>query len=285
MGNINLYKIDPTKAPDFVREISQKMRRRNTVEKQKELIPGTSENINLTLYTPLPQDDKAVGWDWVFHEFGYPALETSPAPKAVIVIKREDESLYAVTFGHSYFLVDKYCDRDFGFNFARKLDYKEIKTTTLTTPSSHRNKTVNTYVNYSELEFDSGESFAKLKAKAVLAEGFSLYKPAIEIGSSIRFSTADESLDKLISLILHVENTVATQEDKYQIPVFSKITDADLLSRLEARLAESVLENPAQINISELDIIGATEIFNHNDSEFILKFGGTEKAISSWNVL
>ena len=63
--------------------------------------------------------------------------------------------------------------------FARKIQYKEIKTTTLTTPNSRRNKTVNTYINYNELEFDSGESFAKLKAKVDLAEGFTLYKPSI----------------------------------------------------------------------------------------------------------
>ena len=34
---------------------------------------------------------------------------------------------------------------------------------------------VNTYVNYEELDFDSGESYAKLKAKAALPEEFTLF--------------------------------------------------------------------------------------------------------------
>lgn len=36
------------------------------------------------------------------------------------------------------------------------------------------NKMVNTYVNYEELNFDSGESYAKLKAKAALPDEFTL---------------------------------------------------------------------------------------------------------------
>ena len=44
---------------------------------------------------------------------------------------------------------------------------------------------------------------------------------------------------------------------------------------------ESTRENPSQINISELDIIGVTEIFNHNDGEFILSYHGQRKEVSS----
>jgi len=214
-------------------------------------------------------------------EFNQNPIEIPSTPKGVVVIESEDEITYAVTFGHAYFLVDKFCNREFGFEFARKLSYEEIKTTTLTTPNSHRNKTVNTYINYSELEFDSGESFAKLKAKVKMPEGFTLYKPSIEVGSSIRFSTNEESLDLLLDIIMHVEYILDNEEDKYHIPVFSKVKDVDRLGQLEANLLESTRENPSQINISELDIIGVTEIFNHNDGEFILSYHGQKKEVSS----
>lgn len=136
---------------------------------------------------------------------------------------------------------------------------------------------MNTYINYSELEFDSGESFAKLKAKVALEDGFTLYKPSIEIGSSIRFSTAEESLQQILKLIQHVELVLERDEDKYHIPVFSRIKDADKLQMLERNLLAAVSENPAQVNISELDIIGVTEIFNHNDGEFELNYRGKRK--------
>ena len=278
MGSINLYRIDQTKQLDFIAEVDRKMQKRSTLQKTKE---GKDDIFELSLYVAYQQEDKPISWNWVLNAFQQPSLEATPSPKAVIVIEHNGKTLYAVTFGHAFFLVDKFCDRDFGFNFARKLTYDEIKTTTLTTPSSHRNKTVSTYVNYNELEFDSGESFAKLKAKVGIEKDFSLYKPSIEIGSSIKFATKDESIERIIDLILHIEHVLAVEKDKCQIPVFTKISDASLLAQLDARMESSISENPGQVNISELDIIGATEIFNHNDGEFILRFGNKEKQIST----
>lgn len=280
MGSINLYRIDREKHLDFIAEIGRKMQQKNSIQRSKKNAE-TEDAFELSLYVAYQQEDKPISWNWVLDAFQQPSIETAPSPKAVVVIKHNQEDLYAVTFGHSFFLVDKFCDRDFGFNFARKLKYDEIKTTTLTTPSSNRNKTVSTYVNYNELEFDSGESFAKLKAKVSTEKDFSLYKPSIEIGSSIKFATKDESVERIVDLILHIEHVLAVEEDKCQIPVFTKISDVSLLAQLDAHMEASIRENPAQVNISELDIIGATEIFNHNDSEFLLRFGGKEKQISS----
>lgn len=277
MGSVNLYKIDNEKQQMFFQELSRKMDNLDTIflERQDE-----HQKYGCTLYMSRRDDNKELSWNWVLQEFNQQPIEIPVMPKCVIVIKSEDGKTYAVTFGYAYFLVDKFCDRDFGFNFARKLSYDEIKTTTLTTPNSRRNKTVNTYVNYSELEFDSGESFAKLKAKLKLPEDFTLYKASIEVGSSIRLSTYEESMERLIDLILHVEYTLIHEEDKYNIPVFSKVRDSERLAKLEDNLIAAIRENPSQINISELDIIGVTEIFNHNDSEFILRYRGKNKSIS-----
>ena len=178
-------------------------------------------------------------------------------------------------------MVDKYCDGDFGFDFARRLTYDEIKTTTLTTPSSRRNKTVNTYINYNYLDIGSGESFSKLKAKVSLADDFMLYKPAVEIGSSIKFVTDEDSLERILKLIVHVEDTIQNCPEIYKIPVFSKIRDEDEIQRLNAKLATGVCDNPGQVNIAELDIIGATEVFNNNDSMFELKYGRRSKKVNS----
>ena len=161
MGHINLYKLDSEKIQAFTQDLLKKMNQENTVERTVRIPGKNPETFGLTLYLARPEYRKDIGWNWVLEEFDSPEIQVTPSPKAVILIERDDGSEYAVTYGHSFFTVDKYCDRDFGFNFARRLRYKEIKTTTLTTPSSRRNKTVNTYINYSELDFDSGESFAK----------------------------------------------------------------------------------------------------------------------------
>lgn len=281
MGSINLYKIDTEKRQLFFQELARKMDKiGDTLFLERQDEGQERVEYGCTLYMSHPDESKEISWNWVLQEFNQQPIKISAMPKSVVVIENEDNTTYAVTFGHAYFLVDKFCDRDFGFNFARKLSYDEIKTTTLTTPNSRRNKTVNTYINYSELEFDSGESFAKLKAKLKLPEGFNLYKSSIEVGSSIRFSTVEESMGRLIALIMHVEYTLNNEEDKYHIPVFSKVKDFEKLEKLERNLIEAIHENPSQINISELDIIGATEIFNHNDSEFVLSYQGQKKRIT-----
>ena len=281
MGSINLYKIDGEKKELFLKDLALKMILSQTVFLSSKNDDNIEETFGLTLYLSNPREDRQISWNWVLEAFHEQAINVSTAPKGIVVIEKDDDTTYAVTFGHAYFLVDKYCDRDFGFMFARKIPYKEIKTTTLTTPNSRRNKTVNTYINYNELEFDSGESFAKLKAKVDLAEGFTLYKPSIEIGSSIQFTTAEESLLHILELIQHVEMILEREADRYHIPVFSKIKDVDKIQLLERNLITAVSSNPAQINISELDIIGATEIFNHNDGEFQLSYKGTHKLVSA----
>lgn len=282
MSAINLYKIDNNKAHEFYKTLREKMEETESIELYRSIAEET-HIFSCMLYFSVPDEEKSISWNWLLRTFNKEAITAISSPKAVLVIEHNYETIYAITFGHAFFLVDKYCDRDFGFAFGRKLEYEEIKTTTLTTPGFRRNKVVNTYINYSELEFDSGESFAKLKAKEVLPDGFSLYKPSLEIGTSIRFNTDSDSLDKIIDLICHVEEVLKNTEDKCKIPVFSKITDKEHIAKLEKKLRDQIQQGQAIINISELDIVGVTEVFNNNDGAFMLKYKRYEKETSILN--
>ena len=277
MGTINLYKIESEKSKPFYKTLDTKMEKTKTIEY---VTKGKQRDVfECTLYICVSEDERSIPWNWVLREYDEPEISVVSAPKGVLVIENSKKEIYAVTFGHAFFLVDKYCDRDFGFKFGRKLHYEEIKTTTLTTPGLQRNKVVHTYINYSELEFDSGESFAKLKAKEVLEDHFTLYKPSLEIGSSIRFSTSVDTLEVIIKIIQHVENTM-TKKDECKIPVFAKVKDKDLINLLNNKLYDDVKSGIGHINISELDIVGVTEIFNHNDGMFLLQFGKHEKEVT-----
>ena len=281
MGCINLYKVDTTRSQKLTQDLLRRMQLERTLERSIQVGDGESETFGLSLYLDRSENQKDISWNWVLDEFDREEIQVVSSPKAVILVERDDGAEYAVTFGHSFFVVDKYCDGDFGFDFARRITYDEIKTTTLTTPSSRRNKTVNTYINYNYLDIGSGESFSKLKAKVSLADDFMLYKPAVEIGSSIKFVTDEDSLERILKLIVHVEDTIQNCPEIYKIPVFSKIRDEDEIQRLNAKLATGVCDNPGQVNIAELDIIGATEIFNNNDSMFELKYGRKSKKVTS----
>ena len=278
MGSLNLYKIDITKKESFLQELSSKMERLQTKTIVEE-VDATKVKFSLTLYLAKPTSTKDIKWNWLLRQYGKDNIQVEPSPSAVLLIEKDGETTYAATYGHSYFVVDKYADRDFGFNFARKIPFNEIKTTTLITPNSRRNKTVNTYINYEELEFDSGESFAKLKAKAELDDGFTLFKPSIEVGTSFRCITDSDSLNRIVSIICYVERIIRDKEDQYKIPVFSKVKDKDLIAKLNARMKDKVRDNP-DVRISELDIIGVTEIFNRNDGEFVLKYSRKTKTVT-----
>ena len=144
MGCINLYKIDEGKSQQLIQDLLKKMHQNQTVERSIRTRDGQTESFGLTLYLDRVEERKDISWNWVLDEFGEQEIQVASSPKAVILVERDNGAEYVVTFGHSFFLVDKYCDGDFGFDFARRLEYEEIKTTTLTTPSSRRNKTVNT---------------------------------------------------------------------------------------------------------------------------------------------
>ena len=158
-----------------------------------------------------------------------------------------------------------------------------IKTTALHSPNTRRSKVINTYIDYDELEFDSGESFDKLKVKIdACNDGFSLFNPAIEIGSSIRMSTEKESLDVIAEIISHIESIINSDTEVCnKIPVFSRVKDANKEAELEEELKKAIMTEPARLNISELDIIGVTEVFNNNDGQFVLKYASCRKMISS----
>ena len=137
---------------------------------------------------------------------------------------------------------------------------------------------INVYLNYRELSFDSGESYAKIKAKMTIEKEFTLHGELVEIGHSIKTQLSENSVDCILRFIEYVES-VRAREELHKIPVFSKIKDEKIIQELDHRLIEKIEENIECINISELDIIGATEIFNSNDASFTLKYGKKHKDI------
>lgn len=278
MGSINLFKIEETKKEEFLQIANSKYNQKSTVFIEKD-----NKDYGFTLFIDKEEKTVDLSWSWILPLFGTEIIPQKSKPKAILLVEENvNDLIFAITFGASYFLIDKYCDKDFGFNFARRIPFKEIKTTTLTAPNSNRNKMVNTYINYNELEFDSGESYAKLKAIADIPEDFNLFKPTLEIGSSIKITMEEDSLENIAGIINYIVDTIMHKEERYKIPVFSKVSDSNFRDLLEERMKARIRETQ-EIAISELDVIGATEIFNRNDSEYILKYRRKEKKIVSLN--
>ncbi len=279
MGSINLYKIDAVKKQMFLQELSSKMKFCSTVCVKSSYKEQHAE-YGMTLYVSSPKVETEVSWSWILSLFDQEPIKTSKNRCATVLVENDENgNTYAVTFGSAFFMVDKFCDSDFGFEFARRMSFSNIKTTTLLNPSSRKNKTVNTYINLDQLFFESGESYAKIKAKAILPDDIQLFKPSIEIGSSIKFSTSDESLELIARIILFIEYIIKNEQKKLGIPVFAKVLESETIEKLDQNLLKALQFDSLPMNFSELDVIGATEIINHNDYDYTLCYSRKSKSI------
>lgn len=277
MSNINLYKIDSRKKDEFLRNLNEKYDNENNVEISSKCKYGISVYIDGKDKTKSDPD-----WLWVLSN-PKPFLNQPASLKVVIVIESDTkEGLYVCTFGMAHFNVDKYCDTEFAFDFARRIKFEQVKTTTLTSPNSKKNKTVNAFLNYSEITYDSGEAYAKIKAKTSLNFNGKNHEVTIEVGHSIKTKLNDNNFDEMVKFIELVEDTMKKPEIQ-KIPVFAKLKDKDEIKKLDQRLLHEISENLDCVNVSELDVVGVTVVFNDNDSEYTLKLHRSEMKVSDLN--
>lgn len=275
MGQVNLYKIDERKKNDFLYKINEKFQYLG--EHNYPYRDNEQEQCKVITYVSKIERKKLPEWKWILDEYDFEIPESSTALRAILVIQIGEE-LYAVTYGMAYFVVDKYCDTQFAFDFARRVKFKQIKTTTLTTPNAQRNKTVNVYLNYNNIFYDSGEAYAKIKARMAIKAGEAPCEDMIEIGHSIKTRVLTNSINSILNFIQYVEK-ILSQDEVQKIPVFYKVKDEEKINELDNRLSDKIEDNIDCINISELDIIGVTEIFNNNDASFTLKYGRKSKDV------
>ena len=114
----------------------------------------------------------------------------------------------------------------------------------------------------------------------MLPDTFTLFGRNIEIGRSIRVKTEVDDIATILKTVMYIEDVIANEEEKYQIPLFLKVTDEEVIDELNIGLSQKIGESKRLVNLSELDIIGATEIFNTNDSSFELKCGRRSKELT-----
>lgn len=67
-------------------------------------------------------------------------------------------------------------------------------------------------MNYSEIAYDSGEAYAKIKAKTLLDFNGEKHEITIEIGHSIKTKLMDDNFEEMIKFIELVEDTMKKPE-------------------------------------------------------------------------
>lgn len=260
MGQINIYRIQPQKTDSFFQKVGTDYSGPKSKNIEKDSVLYT-----FSFFHKDKTPSKDISWAWVFDEYELDSPKANGGPKGIIVVTAgKEHPIYAITFGTAFFSVDKYCDKDFGFDYACRVPYSNIKLTALTNPVSVRNKTINSYQNYDKLDFSSGESFAKIKGKTLMPSDDDYLKDTIEVGTAIKFQLKKDSFDNIIKLIVHIES-ILRKEKQTSIPRFCLVRDKDRIERLQNNLVIAIKKQLPQVLLSEFWIIGSSEVFNRSD--------------------
>lgn len=277
MAKINLFQINK---PD---ELKERLAVYQCSHLQHNIfdMSGNAHVVSIYLQEDSP-NPKELSWKWVLDSFGLTIEDKRTSPKAIVLFE-SDLGCYAATFGASYFLVNEYCNRDYPFNIARRIELKKVKTTTLNSQSTTRNRMIYSYSNCAELIFESGEAFAKIKASVNLGDKFKHIKQNMQFGTSISFITKEGSLKTIADFIWYGTEVLLNNKEINKIPIYQQITDKD---RIEREIQD--LKNKLDISLtnafaSEVEIVGTMEIIQNEDYSYVLKYNDYEEAYPELN--
>ena len=104
-----------------------------------------------SLYINSKNAEKEPSWYWIIKEFkeSY-EFHTYSQPRAILLIQHSKEC-YIATFGNSFYLADKYCDKNFAFSVARRLEIKDKNTISKLNERLQKNISIEGKIIISEL--------------------------------------------------------------------------------------------------------------------------------------
>ena len=254
----NIFKVKKLK------ELKEKMEYKGYKKIGKELI---SEKYKLNLFYKYDTDLK-LSWKNILVEFGEDSLPTRTGISGIILCESNCNN-YAITYGSSSYLVQKYSDKEFGFNLAKRIELKEIKRKSSMTPHSTKNSSITAFKNTKTIIYDSGENITSLS----FTPEDEFYGKRIDIGKSIKLKTSLPLKD--IHKILYKIESDSKNEIINNIPLLTRITDENdiekynkimygtLINEIESQTSKS------QFSTSEFVIIGSSIYFEEECSQVI----------------
>lgn len=294
MGEINIYKIQNNRFKSLKSFLNEEgYSNQGSLISEIEVLSKNTENpeikqekYKMSFFLKIDNSDKDLNWDWVFDLFNVEKFKYNSNPKAIILIKNE-MYYYAITFGHSHHKPNLYCDRNWPFEYARRLKYKNIKSTSTTIPNSQRNQVTSGFRNYYSLDLDSGEGLNKLNAYAILEEKIDFIGENINIGNSLKFKIHNVDSEDIAKVIDHIEDTIDKKDPITKIPYLKEIKDDNIINKLNTEVSMKLFEDinsskrdNFNIDLSTYLIHGTNTYFLNDNSEYLIKCQDKENSIN-----
>ncbi len=283
---INIFKMKSEKEDDFLNEINEKFTYCENNEKEDE---------TFHFFYSQNKQEKQPKWQWLFEEFKVTVPKYTSSPNGILLYYLEND-IFALSFGTAFHILDKYCQKDFGIEFAKRCDFNQIKTTTSAKTNSKINKQINSFTKNNSLNFNTGDTFAKIKGKVDFETIEFLKNGTLDIGNSIKITLKDNTFENIKNVVEYILDVINNKKVCNRIPVFNEIKQKDKIVELETKLNSTIQSDLDEIyqntnkqinsffsnySICEIEVIGADEIINNNNYSYTLQFKDEERELDT----
>ncbi|WP_296789782.1 DUF6119 family protein [uncultured Methanobrevibacter sp.] len=286
MSDISLYKINNISKLKS-KLIKEGFEKKNNTKKVEIGEGKDKKEYLMEFYYEHGMDLNVVSWHNFAENFDVTPSEVQSNPRAVILIER-DESYYAISFGTAYHYVEPLSDKQWAFNFAKRLNYDKINLMATTIPQSKLTKQISSYRNYNETDINVGEALSKITAYMEPDDELIDVGEKLQVGNSLKLKLEKDDLETVAKTISYIEEVISKADVLWEIPQIVEIKDEKELEKLNAKLKEEICKWSVERQKSNLldvnnYVVYSNDFKNIDDfAEFQLKYkkkNSKEKAI------
>ena len=238
MSEITLYKIND------LSELKSKLIEKGFEKKDNTKKVEIGENRNketylMEFYHEHNTDLNEVSWKNFAKNFDFTPSGIQSNPRAVILIEK-DKMYYAISFGTAYHYLEPVSNKDWAFNFAKRVRYDKINLMATTIPQSKLNKQISSYRNYNDTYINMGEALNKVTAYMEPNDEFIDVGEKIQAGNSLKLKLEKDNLETIAKTISYIEDVIANGEVYWDIPHMTKVKDKKELKKLNEKLKKEI---------------------------------------------
>lgn len=222
-----------------------------------------SGDYELSLYYSK-NENSTISWQKVLSIFGINITIDKDSLKGILIAENS-KKMYAITYGMSSSLVQKYCDSDFPMDIAKRVEVSKVKRKASKILNGSTSSLVKTLANSNLIVVDRGESIVNLE---IIPDEEEKLGKCIGIGKSVRINIDKEidSIDEIISLL----DEINTRSEKRPIPLFIKVKNEELITNIWEYLNDDFINKivTSSFSLDEMNILGSSIFF---DDSFIIE--------------
>ena len=216
-----------------------------------------SGNYELKLYY-RKKDNSLISWQNILNTFGVDITIDKDNLKGILIADNGID-VYAITYGMSSALVQKYCDPEYPMDIAKRVEVSKVKRKASKILNGSTNSLVRTLTNSDLIVVDKGESVVNLE---LIPDDKENLGKCIGIGKSVRINI-DEPVESIESII-NILSDINERTEKRPIPLFIKLKKDELVNEIWEYLNKNFCEKieDSEFILEDMNILGSSIFFD-----------------------